>query len=101
MIVATKESLKDNVLELLRSKKELERYFDDGRLEECKMYGDEMLRKIADLGKKLRDGNGNGGNGCTSSCEFERKRIAVLEAELRKSMETIKSLEKFMEFDRL
>ncbi|DAD53748.1 TPA_asm: truncated cowpox A-type inclusion protein [Vaccinia virus] len=61
-----------------------------------------MLRKIADLEKKLRDGgNGNGGNGCTSSCEFERKRITVLKAELRKSMETIKALEKFMEFDRL
>lgn len=31
----------------------------------------------------------------------KKKRIAVLKAKLRKSMETIKALEKFMEFDRL
>ncbi|AQQ13012.1 cowpox A-type inclusion protein [Cowpox virus] len=97
-----KRELERQRAKVIEVEKELERYFDDSRLEECKRHGDEMLRKIADLEKKLRDGgNGNGGNGCTSSCEFERKRIAVLEAELRKSMETIKALEKFMEFDRL
>ncbi|ADZ24154.1 A-type inclusion protein [Cowpox virus] len=97
-----KRELERQRAKVIEVEKELERYFDDSRLEECKRHGDEMLRKIADLERKLRDGgNGNGGNGCTSSCEFERKRIAVLEAEVRKSMETIKALEKFMEFDRL
>ncbi|ARR29946.1 CPXV158 protein [Cowpox virus] len=97
-----KRELERQRAKVIEVEKELERYFDDSRLAECKRHGDEMLRKIADLEKKLRDGgNGNGGNGCTSSCEFERKRIAVLEAEVRKSMETIKALEKFMEFDRL
>ncbi|AXN75380.1 ATI protein [Akhmeta virus] len=97
-----KRELERQRAKVVEVEKELERYFDDRRLEDCKRHGEEMLRKIADLERKLRDG-GNGGNGgnCSSSCDFERKRIAVLEAELRRCMETIKVLEKFVEFDRL
>ncbi|AOP31834.1 A type inclusion protein [Volepox virus] len=100
-----KRELERQRAKVVELEKELERYFEDRRLEECKKHGDEMMRKISDLEKKLRDCGGNSNsncdNGSSSNCEFERKRIAVLEAELRRCMDTIKVLEKFIEFDRL
>ncbi|AOP31623.1 A type inclusion protein [Skunkpox virus] len=103
-----KRELERQRAKVVELERELERYFDDRRLEECKKHGDEMMRKITDLEKKLRDCGGhsnpnpnNCDNGSSSNCEFERKRIAVLEAELRRCMDTIKVLEKFIEFDRL
>nr|CAG7621326.1 ATIp [Ectromelia virus] len=96
-----KRELERQRVKVVEVEKELEKYFNDRRLEDCKRHGEEMLIKIADLERKLRDcGNGGSGN-CHSVCDFERKRIAVLEAELRRCMETIKVLEKFVEFDRL
>ncbi|AKJ93774.1 A type inclusion protein [Raccoonpox virus] len=97
-----KRELERQRVKVVELEKELERYFDDRRLEECKKRNNEMMTKIADLEKRLRDGNNGGGScGHSSNCDFERKRIAVLEAELRRCMDTIKVLEKFIEFDRL
>ncbi|AST09336.1 N-term half of cowpox A-type inclusion protein [Murmansk poxvirus] len=98
--------------------KELAKYFDDKRLEQCKREAAEFLKKIKDLEEKLNNcnrdhdhrptptpnPNPNGGGGhCIPppNCEFERKKINELEEELKKYKHMVKALEKFMEFDRL
>ncbi|AST09538.1 A type inclusion protein [NY_014 poxvirus] len=90
--------------------KELSKYFDDKRLEQCKREAAEFLKKIKDLEEKLNNcnrdhrptPNPNGGGHCIPpNCEFERKKINELEEELKKYKHMVKALEKFMEFDRL
>ncbi|QDJ95053.1 A-type inclusion protein [Hypsugopox virus] len=80
---------------------ELEKYFNDDKVIRYKKEVDSMQVIINDMKQKLekcKRGGGSNSNFCVVDCSFEQKKIEMLELELKGAKDTIRQLEKFIEF---